>query len=284
MNAQMILSSLSYTSYDYLDDAAACLTNDPSSSAKRRLNIRFSLIVAAIVAIVMIPLTVIIANQYGITPPPIPFTTTPADTHKSLTDIPGAVKVDPENGIAAEISADPISREEKIEQINNPANKRSYFIGSAEFVEAVTISDGKYYWTLMTFDVIVERAIRNIENGESFRVLTYCLSLSPDVNNDPLRHLFPNYGLILLENSRAFFSVYHEVGYYLPLFDGKPVDPTCPPMLDGKPIDLKSYADYLNTRVYETDGEGFYFFGSRIDFSEIIPDPTEESPTPSSAS
>jgi len=50
------------------------------------------------------------------------------------------------------------------------------------------------------------------------------------------------------------------------------------------PIDLSPYADYFNTCIFKTDDEGFYYQGTKIDFSEIIPDPTEESPTTSSTS
>ena len=272
MNAQMILSSLSYTSYDYLDDAAACLTNDPSPSAKRRPNIRFSLIVAAIVAIVMIPLAVIIANHYGITPPPIPVITTPEETYKSLTDIPGAVKVDPENGIAKIDSREDLVDRYEYAQSLKKATSRVSFVGIAEYIESVTISDGDYYWTLMTFDVTVEKAIWNTEPGQTFRVLATCFYTQSESFNNYLREFFPDQGLKLLETPRAFFSIYPTIR------------PHWAPTFQGIPLDLSSYADYTDTIIYQTDGEGFDYFGSRIDFSEIIPDPTEDPPTPSSTS
>jgi len=264
MTSAQVLYDLNQTDIQYLISAHTIMTA-PHTKRKRHLNIRFSLIAAAIVAIVMIPLTVIIANHYGITPPPIPVITTPEETYKSLTDIPGAVKVDPENGIAKEIETDLLSPQDKVLQMNNPANSRIFFVGTATYIESVIIPHkNEGYWTLMVFDVTVKKNIRNSQTGETVRILTCCYSPNDNEIHSTIRFYFPDHGMKLLKNPYAFFSLYPQL-----------LDHGITPPINEIPVDLSLYADYCDTYVYETDGEGFDFFGSRIDFSEILPEFTE---------
>ena len=117
----------------------------------------------------------------------------------------------------------------------------------------------------MAFDVTVEKAIRNITEGETVRILSICYFTDDDKFNGYLRDYFPDKGLMLLENPYAFFSTLPTI---IPSYPP-------PPQINGEIIDLSPYADFCDSGIYETDGDGFYFFSSRIDFSEIQPDSAE---------
>lgn len=176
MNADLIFKAFGEANSDYLIHAEQSMTSSrpmPNRGAK----LRFSLIAAAIVAIIMIPLTVIIANHYGITPPPIPVITTPEETYKSLTDIPGAVKVDPLeyevifNNHAQNMHADKFAAQLK------DLSQDGYLAlsGTLSDLSSVIIYDdsGRFAWSVTTAMVTIDQQfITAHELNDTIRIIS----------------------------------------------------------------------------------------------------------------
>jgi len=163
MNADLIFKAFGEANSDYLIHAEQSMTSSrpmPNRGAK----LRFSLIAAAIVAIIMIPLTVIIANHYGITPPPIPVITTPEETYKSLTDIPGAIAI--EDSTMFDPNPTNSLTQFNIKRFINQTKERNHVIvGTVSNSTSIIIKDEEYdqYWHITTLDITVNEAICNME-------------------------------------------------------------------------------------------------------------------------
>ena len=145
---------------DYRSAAIKSIQYTPSG----RRTLRFTLIAATLLVLVTIPIAVIIANHYGITPPPpIPTITTdttaaPTTTEKvyqSLYDIPGATELD----------------EETKEQLKNASNSFSlsyHDIPSSRFFKI--IEETKYPVVIGTIEnvdsILLEKESYDIENTD----------------------------------------------------------------------------------------------------------------------
>ena len=271
MTQDQILTTLNEATETFLQSAHAMMTSTAAPQKDRRRTLRFTLIATALLVLVTIPIAVIIASHYGIAPPP-PLPTTTTDTtavpatnekvYQSITDIPGAVRVNTENAIGKITPSDKYPPDEYVQKMKS-ATARVNFVGTASFVEAVSVSDGNHNWTIMTFDVTVEKAILNTEAGKTYRILIVCYYTNSELINIHQKKYIPDEGMQLLNDPRAFFSLYPIIRHYWT------------PIINGAPMDLSSYADYGDSIIHETDGDGFYYFNSRIDFSEIIPDDTK---------
>ena len=251
MTADSIFEAMSGIKSEYLVSA---IQEEP---AKAKVDLwflrRLAYIAAAILILITIPFTVILANHIGSQPP-----LTSAPTYRPLTDLPGAIPIDPQNGVVKTDTALYVSKDELIRRFKIFKEKTN-FVGTAQFVEAVQIFNGDKYWTLMVFDITVEKAILNTSEGATIRALSTCYYNAN--GNIVIPNYVPDAGARLLENPYAFFSLGKKTEF--------------PPKIDGKEIDLSVYADFYIRNLYTTDGEAFYYFGYRIDLSEIQPDSAE---------
>ena len=182
MTNDTLFSAMSGIKSDYVISAANWMTAAPQKDRRRTL--RFTLIAAALLVLVTIPIAVIIANHYGITsPPPIPTITTdttaaPTTTEKvyqSLYDIPGASVTDVESILGAPGPIDyqsPSSRviESYIEW------QPTIFIGSVESIESVLVPTGLYnsVFCLCVMSVNVTDRVANASSlPETVKLLAY---------------------------------------------------------------------------------------------------------------
>ena len=152
MTKDALILAFNHTKSDYLLAAEASMKSNPLPSYRPRL--RYALIAATLVLLVALtPIIILLANRA--TPPPNP---PQPSTHLSITDIPGAKKINTDKLIKIETShSEPIGHDAYVARLR----KKSCAVGTAKLVSAVAIPNGDSYYSIMTFDITVKDASNN---------------------------------------------------------------------------------------------------------------------------
>ena len=227
----------------------------------RRL--RFAAIAATFAIIVLlIPIVVILANRTAQPPiPPIPATSTStppstSPTHLSITDIPGAIRVDTTQ---LDYETETIYNKLKtLEFIRETREDRYGFLGTVISSESVMIKHLNYnlYLHLTVLNIKVNESICNAEQFDTVKVayacwytstntpLETCYCIREDVSDQSVKAQKEPYAFYVIDEADND----RYVGYRIHLGD-------------GTYLYLKDYADYRLIMHLSYDGKYVSYFG-----------------------
>ena len=245
---------------DYLLAAAASMEAPVRTLPRPRL--RFALIAASFLLIAaMIPIFVILARHT--TPPPLPPTPVTSDsetsstpsteaptTHLSITDIPGAIPVEP--GVL-EAPPDSSSRLMHIsEYIERTQEKRIAFLGTLLSSESVWVkhSGANMYVHLTAMELQINESVCNADNLNTLRVI-YAVWYYPTQTgycSDPTRALKMDLAIKSAEEPFGFYVLDKSKDYKFYIGD-------------NKYLRMSDYADYMLELHASYDGKNVSYPG-----------------------
>ena len=260
MTRDDLFTAFSDVRSDYLLAAKASMT---PKTLTLRSHLRFAAIAATFAIIVLlIPIVVILANRTAQPPiPPIPATSTStppstSPTHLSITDIPGAIRVDTTQ---LDYETETIYNKLKLlEFIRETREDRYGFLGTVISSESVMIKHLNYnlYLHLTVLNIKVNESICNAEQFDTVKVAYACWYTS---TNTPLETC---YCIRDTESDQSVKAQKEPYAFYvIDEADDKKYIGGEIYLGDDTYLYLKDYADYKLVMHLSYDGKYVSYFG-----------------------